>query len=116
MSFNITGGAIVTEDTKLTDDTATVVLSKPKRTTVLSVVCTEIGGNTPNLTIEKYDGSASVYLRNALAMTAKQTFVFNEPFVLGQNQALRVTSSHASGLVDVLVNYLNPDATALGQR
>lgn len=115
MSYNV-NGVLASTPTKLTDATATTVLDTSKRTTVLSIICTEWGGNTPNLTIDLYDGTTTIYLRNALAMTAKQTFVFNDEFVLAQNQVLRVTSSDASGEVDVLVNYLNPDATAQGQR
>lgn len=115
MSYNVTG-VIATKPTKLSDNTATTVLGTSKRTTVLSIVCTEWGNGTPTVTIDLYDGTTTYYLRNALAMTAKQTITFDTEFVLAQNQVLRVTSSDASGEVDVLVNYLNPDATAQGQR
>lgn len=115
MSFNVTG-ALLSKPVKLTGATATVILTATKRTTILSVICAEIGGDTPNLTVELYDGSTSYYLRNALAMSANEVVVFDNEFVLPLGWSLRVTSSGASGEVDVLCNYLNPDATAQGQR
>jgi len=115
MSFTVSGG-LLSKPVKLTGNSVTEILVATKRTTILSVICAEIGAATPNLTVELYDttNTTSYYLRFALAMTAKQVVVLNDEFVLPQGWKLRVTSSNASGQVDVLVNYLNPDATSLG--
>jgi hypothetical protein len=113
MSFNITGGGILTNATKLTTTNATDVLAPTSRTTVLSIICTEIAGSTPTLTLALYDATTTYYLRNALAMTAKQTFIFNEPLVLNANWKLQATAGTANQ-IDVVVNYLNADKTAQG--
>ena len=113
MTFNITGGGILTDAVKLTTTSDTDVLAATGRTTVLSIICTEIAGSTPTLTLALFDGTTTYYLRNALAMTAKQTFIFNEPLVLNANWKLRATAG-AANQIDVLVNYLNPDKTAMG--
>ena len=113
MSFSFTGGALLTKAAKLSTTAATTILSTTQRTNVLSIVCTEIAGGTPNLTVEVYDtaNTTSYYVRNAKAMTAKETYIFNEFLVVPANWALRVTSSVADQ-VDVVVNYMGPDATA----
>lgn len=69
--------------------------------TVYWFACTEINGSTPNLTIAIYNGSTSTYLRNALAMTAKQTFTWDQPIKLPQGSYLRITSS-AANQIDVI--------------
>ena len=113
MSFNITGGGILSKATKLTATTPTDILDAPGRTTVLSIICTEIAAATPALTLALFDGTTTYYLRNALAMTARQTFIFNEPLVLNAGWKLRATAG-AANQIDVLVNYLNADKTSQG--
>lgn len=111
MSFQVlSNGGLLTEKTILTDNTATDVLDLGKAVLVESITCVEVGGNTPNLTVESYDGTTSYYRRNAKAMTAKEEVTI-PGWRLDNNEVLRVTSSHASGLVHVFVNYFNPDAT-----
>lgn len=115
MSFTLTGGSILTTTTKLTTTSATVLYGGAgiKRTVILSIVATEIAASTPALTLELFDGTTSYYLRNALAMTAKQSLIFNEPFALQSGWSLRATAG-AADQIDCLVTYMSPDATALG--
>lgn len=114
MSFTILGAPPITAYTKLTGNTATTVLPGVKQTvTILSVECTETNGGTPNLTIDVYDtaNTTAYYKKNAQAMTAKQTVLYDEPFTIPNGWVLRVTSSDASGHVDVMVNYIPGDAS-----
>lgn len=110
MTYNVSGGAILGNDANLTDDTATTVLGPAKsNTVVLSIVCCETGGDTPNLTIAKTNGTRTVHYRNAKAMTAKETVLYDTPIHLRAGWSLQVTSSNASGEVDVDVTYLDPN-------
>lgn len=113
MSFTLTGGFILTKATKLTTTGATVLYEAKKRTVIVSIIATEMAAGTPALTLELFDGTTSYYLRNAFAMTAKQTLIFNEPFALQAGWFLRATAG-AANQVDCLVTYMNPDAAALG--
>jgi len=113
MSFNISGGSILTQATKLTTTGVTNLLSADKRTTILSIIAAEITGNTPTLTLELYDGTTSYYLRFAAAMTANQVLILDSPFVLNTGWKLRATAGTANR-IDCFVNYVPPDATALG--
>lgn len=115
MSFNISGGALVTSRTKLTSNAVATVFTAKSRTIVLSVTCVENSGTTPNLTVEVYDGTTSFYLRKAVVMTAGTAFIFNEPFEVFPGGVIRVTSSDASGHVDAHVSYINPVAAASGR-
>lgn len=111
MSFQVlSNGGLLTEKTILTGNTATTVLDLGKAVLVESITCVEVGGNTPNLTVETYDGTTSYYRRNAKAMTAKEEVTL-PGFRLDTDEVIRVTSSHASGLVHVWVNYFAADAT-----
>ncbi|MFD1945067.1 hypothetical protein [Paradevosia shaoguanensis] len=115
MSYNVLGGALQTAPVKLTDSNPTTVLAADRAgTTVLSVICTETAGSTPNLTIAKTDGTTTIYYRNAKAMTAKETVVFETVIVLKNQWSLQITSSSPAGGVDVDVTYLAPDRTAQG--
>lgn len=80
-----------------------------------SIIVTDIGGGTGNLTIDIYDPvtPATYYKRNALAVTAKQTIAYTEPFWVPNGWKLRVTMS--AGTASVLVNYFNPNATGVRQ-
>jgi hypothetical protein len=115
MSFTLTGGSILTKPTKLTATTATVLYggSGTKRTVIVSVIAVEVAGATPTLTLDLFDGTTAYRLRNALAMTARQTFIFNEPIVLPVNWSLRATAS-AADQIECFVTFMSPDATALG--
>lgn len=116
MSNFLLGGALDTIDKKITGSSATVIFTATKRTIITSIVITENFGSTPNLTVDRYDtpNTTIYYLRNAQAVTAKQTIVFSEEMVLKPGWSIRVTSSDAAGKFDVMLTYLMPDATAKG--
>lgn len=103
-AFVLNGGAADKVRQKLTTTAATIVAgSVDYMTGVVWFACTEITGGTPNLTIEVYDASTttSYYLRNAKAMTAKETVFFEAGIVLNPNEFLRITAS-AANQVDVV--------------
>lgn len=114
MSFTIAGN-IQTVPTKLTATTVTTIFTATKRTTIVSIIATEIAGSTPALTLELYNGTTSYYLRKSKAMTAGETFILDAPFVLAANWSLRATAS-AANQIDIFVNHLTSDATALGNQ
>lgn len=110
MTYNVTGGTILGADANLSDNAATTILGPAKSNTiVLSVVCTETGGATPDLTVAKTNGVRTIRYRNAKAMTARETVLFETPIQLRVGWYLQVTSSNASGEVDVDVTYLDPN-------
>jgi hypothetical protein len=115
VSFNITGGALSSPlPIKLTGNTVTDVFTAVQATRVLSITCCEnTGSATPNLTVEKYDGTNSYYIRKAVAMTAGTAFIYNEPFELPAGWKIRVTSSDASGKIDAHVSIINPSALSV---
>lgn len=112
MSYVLAGGTLLSRSTKLTTTSSTEVFPEGKRTTIVRVICSEINGGTPNLTLLKTDGTTTIYYRNALAMTARQTFILEGPIILQSGWSLKATSSQASGLVDVDVIYLAPDSSS----
>jgi hypothetical protein len=103
--FQLVGGAGTPIALKITSTSPTVIAEATtgnSRVAVPLFSCTEIAGSTPNLTIDilKPDNTV-VYLRNAKAMTAKETFTFNEGVLLLPGWKLRVTSS-AADQIDVV--------------
>lgn len=98
--FQLVGGAGDPFAAKLTDTNPLVIaesLTGNSRVSVPWLACTEIAGSTPTLSIDilKPD-STVVYLRNAKAMTAKETVVFNEGILLLPGWKLRVTAGTAN--------------------
>lgn len=114
MSISI-GGALITEWATVANNSITTVFTATRRTPITSVIVTETNGGTPTLTLARYDGAARKYLRKAVAMVAGMAFVFDTPFVLDPGNKLEVTSSDASGHMDVAVTYVNPVAPASGR-
>lgn len=115
MSFTLPVGSIITDKVKLTDDTATTLVSASNgRITILSIDATETAGGTPNLTIDVTDGTTTWFKRNAAAMTAKGTVSFENIFVLDNGETLRATSSDASGDIDIFVTYSAFDIAGRG--
>lgn len=102
--FKIDGPILSDDPVRLTGNTATVVLTAPGVMSIASIICTPTNG-TPTLTIEIYNaaGSSIMFLRKAVATTAGMPVIFNEVFTLNPQQTIRVTSSAASGDMDVLV-------------
>lgn len=119
MSNVLVGGAFDTIDFKITGNAATAVYTADKRTVITGLSITENAGSTPNLTVDRYDvaNTAAYYMRNAQAVTAKQTVTFDShfPMVLHPGWQLRITSSDAAGKFDGFLTFIMPDATALGQ-
>lgn len=99
-------GAIVPQNTTITANTVTTVLSLGRLATLASItVCPTTG--TPSLSVSIYDGTTRRYLRKAVAMTAGTPFVYDTPQALNRKDAVEVTSSSATGDMDVFVNYLS---------
>lgn len=110
--YTITGATLSTKATKLTTTSVTDIYTATKRTTILSVVASEIAGATPDFSLELYDGTTSYYIYSTKAMTADTPIIFNEPFVLNNGWKLRATAGTANQ-IDILVTYAEPDATAM---
>lgn len=113
MSYFITGTNLLTQYFNTSGAAANNVTPlniQSRPVLIASVEITEVSGGTPLLTLVCYDSDNALtyYKRNALAMTAKQTVVFDEPFVLLKGWELRVTVS--TGTCSVLVNYFSPNA------
>jgi hypothetical protein len=102
--FQLVGGAGDPIAIKLTStDTITIAeaVSGNSRVAVPWFAATEIAGATPTLTVDILKPDATVvYLRNALAMSARQTFIFNEGVLLLPGWKLRVTPS-AGNQIDI---------------
>lgn len=102
--FKIDGAIRSDSPVRLTGNTATTVYAASGATSIASIICTPTNG-TPSLTIEIYNeaGSSVMFLRKAVAMTAGTPFIFNEAFTINPAETIRVTSSAASGDMDVMV-------------
>lgn len=109
-------GPLLSELTKISGNTVTAVFSATSTTPIASIVVTENGGTTPTLTVEIYNGTTSYYLRKGIAMTAGTPWTWEIPFLLGAGSSIRVTSGHASGNMDVLVNYVSGSAQTSGRQ
>lgn len=107
-NIQFVGGAIDTKKTKITTTAVTAVTAvSTNRTTVASISCCEIAGNTPNLSVEIYNGTTSYFLQSAKQMTARATVVFDQGYLLAVGETIRVTASVANS-VDVIITYVLP--------
>ena len=113
MTYTVNGGTVLTKAVKLTTTSATDILTASGKTLIVAIYAAEIAGATPSLTIEKYDGTTSYYLRNAKAMTARELLELNVLLNLSHGEKLRATAS-AADQIDIWVAYLVADKTALG--
>lgn len=112
MSFTFVGGALDTEVTTLTDNTATTILDADKqRVAVVGILVTETNGGTHTIKVDLYDGTNAYEIRSAKAFTANETVdvTLGQPIVVPGGWKLRATSGSASGHTDVFVNYYLPD-------
>lgn len=102
--FQLVGGAGTPIALKITSTSPTVIAEATtgnSRVAVPWFSCTEIAGATPNLTIDILKPDATVvYLRNAKAMTAKETVIFSEGILLLPGWQLRITGG-AANQIDV---------------
>jgi hypothetical protein len=95
MQFQVNGPTPIA--IKLTTTNPTVIAGDTERAvTVDWFQCTEIAGGTPNLSIELFDGTTSVYLRKAKPMAALEEVLRTQGFTLNRGQFLRVTASVAN--------------------
>jgi hypothetical protein len=113
MSALDNAGGAITEDGRLTANTATTIFTATGATWIRSITATERNGGTPTLTIDKYDGTTAYHIRRAVAMTAGGQVVYNEPFLLPVGWLIRLTSNDASGNVDWSITYDCPSAGKL---
>lgn len=111
MTF-IVSGQPLTKYERLTDNTAKVIFTASKRTTIVSLAFTETKGGTQTLAVVRSDGSTDYYLRRAKAVTAGERVLLDEVFALSAGDTLKAQSSDATGGFDVMVTYLAPDAAA----
>lgn len=104
------GGAADGISAKIANSTVTVIAGNANyRTNIVWFGVQEnTGAGTPNLTVEKYDGTTSIYLGSggfaykAKAMTAGQSVEFVNGYLLNKGEFIRVTSSDALGKLDVI--------------
>lgn len=114
MSFVFAQRPVGFDPVILTDNTVTdIVDATNKAILVTDFEVNETGGNTPNLTVELWDGTNHVYLGddsgstwNAKAVTAKQSVKFTRGYPIPKGYKLRVLSSNASGSFTVVGNQL----------
>lgn len=99
-------GAILSQNTTISTNGITTVLSLGRLATLASVVVCPTSG-TPSLSISIYDGTTRRYLRKAVAMTAGTPYIFETPQGLNRKDVVEVTSSSATGDMDVFVSYLS---------
>ena len=105
MSVSILG-AILSQNTSITGNSVTTVLSLGRLGTLASITVCPTSG-TPSLSISIYDGTTRRYLRKAVAMTAGTAFIYDTPQGLNRKDVVEVTSSASGGDMDVFVNYLS---------
>lgn len=110
MTIAITGG-LISEWAKVSGNTATTVFTANRKTLIVSIAVTPTSG-TPSLTIARYDGTSRYNRRTAVAMTAGTAYVDENPFVLDNEDTIEITSSSATGDMDVCVTYVSPEAAA----
>lgn len=103
-TFAIDWPVLSDDPVRIANNGLTTVFNAVGQVAISSIIVTPTTG-TPNLTIEIYDASAAsiMTLRKAVAMTAGTAFIFNELFTLNPGQTIRVTSSSATGDMDVMV-------------
>jgi hypothetical protein len=100
------GGVFGIRPVKLTSTSVTDIVAETKRCLVKKVYVTEISGNTPNFSLEVYDGTTSFYLMNTKPMTARQTLVWGD-IPLNKGMKLRATAGTANR-IDVVAVIVEP--------
>lgn len=113
--YTVLGGNLQTKYTKLTTTSATTILDGGQSgATAVAIYACEISGNTPTLSIDRYDGTTATYVRPPSKPLAAREEVTKEVIIiLKAGELLRATAS-AANQVDVIVTYSPRDATAKG--
>lgn len=105
LSFQTPAGSLQEISVRLAGSSATAIATGPLFVPWFAVG--ENNGGTPNLTVVLTDGTTTVYLIgegaawNAKAMTAKQGILFDDGYVVPAGWSIKVTSSDASGHMDI---------------
>jgi len=112
--YTVLGGNLQTKYTKLTTTSATTVLDGGQSgATAVAIYACEISGNTPTLSIDRFDGTTATFVRPVKALASKEEVTKEVLLVLKAGELLRATAS-AANQVDVIVTYSPRDATAKG--
>lgn len=100
------GGVAGLRPVKLSGTSATDIVAETNRCLVKKVYVTEISGNTPNFSLEVYDGTTSYYLMNTKPMTARSTLEWGD-IPLEAGWKLRATAGTADR-IDVIAVIVEP--------
>jgi hypothetical protein len=106
MSALDNAGGAITEDGRLTGNTATTIFTATGATWIRSITASDNAAGSPTVTIDKYDGTNA----RVIKLTAAVPLIFNEPFLLPLGWLIRMTSSNAGGLIDWSITYDGPSA------
>ena len=77
--------------------------------TVISIVFCEVNNSASTINLKVNDGTNDIYLLNSHSVSAKNTFVFSDKFVMEEDDDLDVYNSTADG--DWIVTYIDQDWT-----
>ena len=77
--------------------------------TILSIVFCEVNNSASTINLKINDGANDIYLLNSHSVSAKDTFVFSDKFVMEQDDDLDVYNSTADG--DWIVSFIDQDWT-----
>jgi hypothetical protein len=117
--FQFPGGAANSIKQIITGTTPTVIVLglNAGQYNIAWFRCNEYAGGVANLTVEIYDGTNSHFLGsggftwNAKALTAKQSVLFDDGYVIPNGSSLRVTASIGSNVMVTGV-YVGKQATS----
>lgn len=117
MSFFVSGQPL-TKFAKLSNNSATVLFTAQKRTTIVSIAAQETNGGTQTLALWRRDAADATThsIRSTLAVSARQRVLVDEVITLNQGDTIRGQSGDASGYFDIFITYLAPDATIGGNH
>ena len=96
------------DGTMATTGTATYTVPTNHIITVLSITINEQNDDTKTISIWVNDGGNDICILNAQSLTAKQTFVWNDKFVLNSGDKLLVTAQAGSNF-DLYCSYIDQD-------
>ena len=77
--------------------------------TILSIIFCEMNNEAGTIAIRINDGSNEIYLVNKVSHSAHGTFVWNDKFVIEEDDDLDVYCSSGSG--DWIISYIDQDFT-----
>ena len=113
MTYTIQGGTLQTRQLKLNNTSAQVLVDGGQAGAIVVAIYAAALAGTPSLTLEKWDGTTSVYLRYQKPMAANEEFERDILLVLKSGESLRATAS-AANAIDVTASYIPRDAMSKG--